>query len=78
MYTFWQGNVTSDDESDTVSESHFAYFEQDGLEASLAAACAASAAEYVEYCDTQRTTSTPAGTEARRQTVVQPSTLACQ
>ena len=44
MYTFWQGNVTSDDESDTVSESHF---EQDRIEARLARA--ASAAEYAEH-----------------------------
>ena len=29
MYTFWRGNESSDNESETDSESHFAYFEQD-------------------------------------------------
>ena len=36
--------------------SQFAYFKQDLLEASLAATCAVSAVEYVEYFDTQRPT----------------------
>ena len=56
MYRFRRGNESSDDERDTDSESHFAYFEQDRLEARLAAACPASAVDYVEYCDTQRST----------------------
>ena len=44
MSTFWRAwfcNESSDDESDTDSESHFANFEQDRLEARLAVACAA-------------------------------------
>ena len=47
MKTFLQGKQSIDDESNTDSESQFPYFEQDQLEARLAAACTASAAEYV-------------------------------